>query len=83
MIDIFSIQDVIRKSSSGDIDKCMRLIRENISQSEDETRRFKELFTALCYDRDACEKLGLDYNNLPREDINKLRLYTTLIVLSK
>lgn len=40
----------------------------------------EDLTLGYCYDRIVCNSLGVNYANIKREDINKLLLYSFLVL---
>ena len=36
---------------------------------------YEDLVADLCYDRDFCKSIGVDYNRMNQEDVNKIKDY--------
>ncbi len=47
---------------------------ERVNTPEKE-KKFKETLEGILHDRTMCKTLGIDYNNLPEDDIQKAKNY--------
>ena len=46
-------------------------------------RDYLDLIESLCYDREFCRSIGINYNRMNKEDLNKIKDYVNTNVLRR
>lgn len=73
------IDKTLREVSKYSIGKIEQILERESSQKtaldENTVYAWRRLTLDICYDREYCHLLGVDYNTLPQDDINKVKVF--------
>jgi len=77
-----TVTETAREISMYSPGKIEQLLIESYENVEGPTlEAWEKLTMDICHDRAYCELLGVDYNNLPKEDM--CRIYAFTMILAK
>lgn len=74
------VRGISKEVSEFSIGKVEMILREESDVEDGILEKWKELTLGVCYDRKYCELLNADYNNLPEEDIKRIKVFALYLV---
>jgi hypothetical protein len=68
------LRDVAHEVSQLSIGRVEQILQET-SVDTNLAQRIRALTQDICYDRYLCGMLGVDYNTLPKDDVNRVKVF--------
>ena len=80
---VLGVLDTIEEMKDYSLGKIEAILDDEKVFSEKEFEDWKRLTEGVCYDRNYCKRLGVDYNNLPSDDLKKIKVFALYLLINR